>query len=178
MVLVKNIKTVTEDDVLSYKLFFLQNTNLNHNVVKDVLEDYYKQDLSLCFEENQKPYIKNSKNKFFNYSHSYNLLLIALNNTEIGVDTEKIRKINLNLMNKAFLKNEIEYVISHPKEKQDEAFLRIWTKKESYIKFLGKNIFFINKFDVFTIKNFKIKTDIVTLNFNGNLEKYIYSVCY
>lgn len=90
---------------------------------------------------NNKPYILNQPNIFFNLSHTKNALLCSISNiSEIGVDIEKIQKIDYKLLN----------YIAHPDEKQsfqivssshhDLLFYHIWTRKEAYCKRTGIGI--------------------------------------
>lgn len=101
---------------------------------------------TLDFEKtsNGKPFLKNYPDFHFNISHSNNLIAIAIDNSQIGIDIEKIREVNLKLANRHFCENEINFINSN-----NERFFEIWTKKEAYLKFCGKGITLpLNSFDV------------------------------
>ena len=55
---------------------------------------------SFTYGANQKPYIAENNNIFFNISHTNGCVICAISNNEIGVDIEKIRPINLNISKK------------------------------------------------------------------------------
>ncbi|MBO5844950.1 MAG: 4'-phosphopantetheinyl transferase superfamily protein, partial [Bacteroidales bacterium] len=74
---------------------------------------------------------------------------IALHDKEIGIDIENTRKCNLNLAKRYFHQEEYIYLSSLPKEEQDEAFTKIWTLKEAFVKCTGEGIAGgFNKFSV------------------------------
>ena len=76
-------------------------------------------------------------------------IAIALHDKEIGIDIEYTRKCNLNLAKRYFHQEEYIYLSSLPKEEQDEAFTKIWTQKEAFVKCTGEGIAGgFNKFSV------------------------------
>ena len=87
----------------------------------------------LQYGKNGKPYLKNDE-LFFNLSHSGNLSVCAISDTEIGVDCEKVSPAKPHVLQAVF--NELE----QEKAKSDKAFTEIWTKKESVVKYYGGTI--------------------------------------
>ena len=75
-----------------------------------------------------------NQNKFFNISHSKNLVVLALASTPIGVDIEHIREY----------KKELESFVSSDEElqtiKEPIDFFKIWTSKEALTKCVGTGI--------------------------------------
>ena len=70
----------------------------------------------------------------FNVSHSFGLVMLAINNKDIGIDVELIREVDPSLK---------DYVTSEEEKKHlhdDESFFKIWTSKESLLKCLGSGI--------------------------------------
>jgi 4'-phosphopantetheinyl transferase len=63
----------------------------------------------------------------------------AVYDSAIGVDIEKIRPVNVNVINKVCNKQELEYIYSG-KEKMSERFFEIWTFKEACFKRIGTGI--------------------------------------
>ena len=88
--------------------------------------------------KNGKPYIIN-KNIYYNISHSNDFIICAISNKEIGIDIEKIKTVNLNIINKFATDKEKKYILSN-KDKALERLYQIYTLKESYIKCLGDNM--------------------------------------
>lgn len=117
-----------------------KNTNLTNNELK--------------FSQNEfgKPYLVN-QHMHFNISHSKNIVAVAISDTPIGIDIEniKIRTFELDIAKKYFCPNEYDAIIN-----KQHSFTSIWTKKESYIKFMGEGLKIpLNSFDVFAkSKNF------------------------
>lgn len=109
---------------------------------------------------NGKPYV-NNLNIYFNISHSNGLVVCAVDHNPIGIDIEKIKPINLSIMNYFFKKNEKNYVLNGPtldftKNNEYNVFCRffeIWTAKEACLKFSGLRI---SDFKNIYIKNIKL----------------------
>ncbi len=106
-------------------------------LIKILKEEY---DLKVKMEdfaknENGKPYLKNS-NLFFNLSHSNKYMIIAFSNSALGVDIEEVREIDFKSLSKRFFCPEENEFILNSEDKQN-AFFRMWTLKESYIKWKG-----------------------------------------
>ena len=91
-----------------------------------------------------KPELLNCKDIHFNVSHSNSIWVIAIcNSGSIGVDVEFIRKRKYmsRIMNNYFHDEENEHYKSlETYEKQEDYFYELWTKKESYAKYLGKGL--------------------------------------
>jgi 4'-phosphopantetheinyl transferase len=76
----------------------------------------------------------------FNISHSGDLVLIAISNSEIGVDIEKINPefSYKDILNSNFSREEIDFIQNskHP----IESFYLLWTRKESLVKATSKGL--------------------------------------
>ena len=106
--------------------------------------------------ENQKPYVDN-KNVFFSLSHTYGMVVCAVSDKEIGIDIEKITPYDMSkikrIAGRFFTNGERETLA---KDNFDSiTFLKIWTRKESYIKLRGKNLIYLSEIDT---ENLKIDT--------------------
>ena len=135
-----------------------------------ICNKYHLHNNELRFTKNKygKPYLLNNQDIFFNISHTNNAFVVALSKEEIGVDIEKIRNINLKMAKRLFTELEQKYILSS--EHKTKAFFELWTKKEAFIKYTGRNIFQLPTFSVF---NKDIQNLINTIIFH----KYIISVC-
>ena len=122
-------------------------------------------EIEIAKDQNGKPFIENLKGVFFNVSNSNELQAVAISDSPVGVDIEKVRKANLSVA-KRFCKEEYEYII---REDSQNRLFEVWTKKEAYLKYTGKGIKGgLDSFNVFGT-NPKIKT----IAFDG----YILSYC-
>lgn len=107
----------------------------------------------IIFSQNSfgKLYLENKKLKF-NLSHTKEVLLIGLSfDTELGVDIEKIREINVyqDIVRRFFSDNEIKAFFLQTEDKYQESFFTIWTRKEAFIKAVGRGLnIALNSFDV------------------------------
>lgn len=89
-----------------------------------------------------KPYLEpvreNIKKLYYNISHSGEWVYLILSDDEVGIDVEKITDKATGIARRFFTENENRY-IAHS-EHPDEAFTRLWTIKEAYIKYLGTGL--------------------------------------
>ena len=88
-----------------------------------------------------KPYIKERKDIFFNVSHSGEYVLCAFSDTPVGVDIEKKGKLRLAVAHRFFHAEEIRQLEDiWEEEKQVELFYRLWSVKESFLKYTGEGL--------------------------------------
>jgi 4'-phosphopantetheinyl transferase len=95
-------------------------------------------DKDLKLNEYGKPY---SDGKFFNISHSGNIVIIAVSDFEVGCDVELKRELEYERLGKiVFHENELKK-LSETEDKRS-LFFRLWTSKEAFIKCLGEGFHF------------------------------------
>lgn len=88
-----------------------------------------------------KPYIKNGKNNiFFNISHSEDIVVCAVGRSEVGIDVEFIKKLDLSIVNLVYSDKEKEELKLNEKLYDLTSFYQIWTLKESFLKFTGHGL--------------------------------------
>lgn len=84
--------------------------------------------------------LSNNANLCFNISHSNELVMVAFSaHGEIGIDVEKVRDLNnMSAMAKRVMnKDEFTKYSALDNTKEPEAFFRLWTAKESILKYWG-----------------------------------------
>lgn len=88
-----------------------------------------------------KPRITGRPDFHYNLSHSGDWVVLACSDSEVGVDVEKIRMDpgKENIARRCFTPDEQAYVFEDP-ELTAQRFFRIWTGKESYLKYLGTGL--------------------------------------
>lgn len=96
--------------------------------------------INFTLNEYGKPSIEGYDNLFFNISHSEDWVICAISNEEVGVDIEKIEKAPIEVAEHYFDSREYKIIKSKEQEEIDEFFYKIWTLKESYIKWIGKGL--------------------------------------
>lgn len=75
----------------------------------------------------------------FNISHTRSAIAVALSNREVGVDIERVGKADLRISRRYFTAAESDWVEAGG-AKADERFYTVWTRKEAYIKWLGRGL--------------------------------------
>lgn len=127
-------------------------------------------EIVLEYNDYGKPFLRNYNNFYFNVSHTENAIVIAISDKCIGIDIEKIRTINLSIAKRFYADFEKKYLFQS-QENIYERFFEIWTKKEAYIKYIGKGLSIpLDSFDIF---NTTISKQICFLKKSD----YIISIC-
>lgn len=93
----------------------------------------------LIFNENDKPLISDCNDFFFNLSHSGSIAACAVSDRTVGVDVEQEQHFDENFAKSIYLPDEIEYINSHYDD-PDRYFTKLWTIKESVMKFIGSGL--------------------------------------
>ena len=145
--------------------------------------------LHYTYGESGKPYLTEYPDVYFGLSHSGNVVVCAIAGQEVGVDIQKHVKAKENLAQRFFTKEE-NALLEKIKAKQgaeskeyEEGFFRLWSIKESYIKYTGKGMKQgLNTFDIhFDEGIIRDKEDLETACFCevqlSDLEEYSCSVC-
>jgi len=84
-----------------------------------------------------KPYLMNKK-RFFNLSHSHEMIVLATDDEPIGIDIEYIAPLNdLKDLIGQFTEKEQEAYFAQPEISRLNFFYDLWTYKESYLKAIG-----------------------------------------
>jgi 4'-phosphopantetheinyl transferase len=77
----------------------------------------------------------------FNISHTNGMVACALARDEVGVDIERLqRRIDISLAQHFFAPEEVRLLNSVPPDQQVEAFIRLWSLKEAFIKATGEGL--------------------------------------
>ena len=98
-------------------------------------------DERVAYGENGKPYLVDFPDVHFNLSHSGERVMCVISPFEVGCDVEIIKGDRGRLAER-FFKPEESAWIKHFEtlEKQSEAFYRLWTLKECYMKVTGRGM--------------------------------------
>ena len=103
-------------------------------------------DENIVLGENGKPAFRDSNIKF-SISHSGDKVMCAMSEKNIGCDVEKKEKIKEKIADRFFADKENEYI--HLSDDKDDAFFRIWTLKESFMKCTGLGMKLpLNEFEI------------------------------
>lgn len=130
--------------------------------------------------EQGKPYFANVPELKFNLSHSGERVMCIAAGEDCGCDVEEIKDYKPEISERFFSKEENKYLRALPDDTaRKDAFYRLWTLKESYIKANGAGLRM--PLDSFTVNPYELRlqTDGGEWKFfEYNIEKeYKYSCC-
>ena len=91
---------------------------------------------SFLYNEYGAPYLENGP--YFSISHCKQGIAVAVSETPIGIDIEAIRPFNEGLMRKTMNSEEQTHILSSLNPEIE--FIRLWTRKEAYVKMQGTGI--------------------------------------
>jgi len=143
---------IKERDKMKSKLYLfivekdVKNKDLQKALIKKMIMQSginieVNNDIYFFSGEYGKPYLKNQNNIFFNLSHSKKILVCGVFKKEIGVDVEYINHPNLGIAKRFFNEEEVKYIFQCKNIlKREKRFYEVWTKKEAYVKYLGKGL--------------------------------------
>ncbi|MBO5622329.1 MAG: 4'-phosphopantetheinyl transferase superfamily protein [Butyrivibrio sp.] len=112
-------------------------------LLKRALEEIGINDFTLEYRQREKPYIAGHSDVFFNLSHSGEMACLALSGSEVGVDIEKETHFKDNHLNYVFSEKDLSLakdLMDMWKLSEDQIFTRLWTVKESIMKYSGAGI--------------------------------------
>lgn len=97
-------------------------------------------EVRLGYSMDGKPYMEEEQNFCFSLSHAGEYVLLAYDMHPVGVDVEQIIKKDnaLKLAKRFFTEEEHQALCAlNDGDERNRQFTRIWTQKESYLKYLG-----------------------------------------
>ena len=119
----------------------------NKELLNKVLE-IYNINSEIIYNEYGKPYLKNNE-IYFNLSNSHDYSVCVVSNSEVGIDIEKIT-FKSTIIDKICTEDEKKLI------KNSDDFTKIWTKKESFVKYLGIGLSYgLKNVDTLILKNIK-----------------------
>ncbi|PGK39672.1 4'-phosphopantetheinyl transferase [Bacillus anthracis] len=87
-----------------------------------------------------KPYAIDFEDFNYNISHSGSWVVLAVDDSPIGVDIEKIQPIDLDVAKLFFSKKEYTNLMNTHISLRTSYFYQLWSMKESYVKQVGKGL--------------------------------------
>lgn len=146
--------------IYTYKNDEHDNSTFAHQKLKEILKKEYGYILTeLTYNKYNKPYLIDNK-YYFNISHSKNIVTIAIDTKEIGIDIEFYNRYNPKYLNQIFSKEEISLISSSSFPQKE--YSKLWCMKESLLKCLGLGI----KKDMRNILNNKDEYDFTCYDYD------------
>ena len=100
-------------------------------------QDYNYEFNKFIYNKFNKPYLP-TDNIYFNISHCKDIVVIAINDKEIGVDIEFYDRYNTKYLDQIFSTKEIEQIKKSTNPNKEYSIL--WCMKESLLKCIGTGI--------------------------------------
>lgn len=87
---------------------------------------------------------------WFSLSHSGSLCLCAVADTPVGADVQELRAAKLSIARR-FCLDERAYLESLPPDRQNEALIALWARKEAWVKAVSRErMVALDEYDVIT----------------------------
>lgn len=97
-------------------------------------------DVRIHTSEKGKPYLDEHHGIHFNVSHSGDIVACAVSRSDVGIDVEHHRKVNLRVAERFFSASEYQDLMALAEPERQEFFFILWTIKESYLKAIGSGL--------------------------------------
>lgn len=100
----------------------------------------HKTPFSFSCEEGGKPFLTEFPDIHFNLSHSGDKVCCAIGNKPVGIDIQKHTAVKERLAGRFFTEKDNKMLAACGAEQKEKLFFKMWSIKESYIKFTGKGM--------------------------------------
>lgn len=167
---------------MALKTFILENSSTKkqrHSDIQKAVREYLKNPKAKVeYDEKGRPSIENHEKKVnIAITKCGKVMLVVLFEKAIGIDGEYLPRITapenkvdyMMIAERFFADEEIEYLRDSARDAEAENFVRVWVRKEAYVKAAGKTIAefpnfsvvdgsrFVKKIHGISIKTFAIK---------------------
>ncbi|WP_372339126.1 4'-phosphopantetheinyl transferase superfamily protein [Cohnella sp. WQ 127256] len=148
--MIKRLSPYVSKSRLDKAIRFKQANDFNRSIVSELLVNYILltkhnmsgQRLDWGTHKSGKPYLLAQPGLYFNLSHTADYVACVFDHAEIGIDIEYIRDFQYSsIAIRNFTLNENSYISKQSTPKKLNAFYKIWTQKESYLKAIGSGLF-------------------------------------
>ncbi|WKN29074.1 4'-phosphopantetheinyl transferase superfamily protein [Apilactobacillus kunkeei] len=91
------------------------------------------------YGDHGKPFLKSNQFQY-NISNSYDLVILAISDQEVGIDIEKLRPFTYKRITRAFTDKELDYLSNLDESVEGDETLKLWTIKEAALKLVGTGL--------------------------------------
>ena len=96
--------------------------------------------LAISIADGGKPYLVSEPGIHFSLSHSGDWAVCALSDHPVGVDIERCEPGRRDIASRFFHREEVRYLNTVLPSARDDAFYKLWTLKESFVKSTGRGL--------------------------------------
>lgn len=119
---------------------------LSRIVLRDVLARYHgapAADVPLAREAGGRPFVQGAERLFFSLSHTGGVALIAVADSAIGVDVERVRRVPraAAIARRVLHPDTVALLETLPRPEFAAGFLDAWTQREAHVKAVGGGLF-------------------------------------
>ena len=101
-------------------------------------EGIFKEMPEFCYNEHDKPFLRNYPGWYFNFSHSKTSVCCVLSKKDVSIDIEEVGEYKENLA--IYICNNKELNDLHKSNNKKDDFYKLWTRKEAVFKLIGTGI--------------------------------------
>lgn len=175
---------------MAVKTFILENypeKEKRHIAIETVIRDFLDNEkVKVLYTDKGKPYLEGLPNeRYISITTTGKVMLCVFSDKPVGIDGEHLGRFGpdnktdyTSLAERFFTEEEAEYV--RDGEGETMRFVRIWTRKEAYVKYTGKGLVDFPNFSVTDGERFYAKINGVpikkfSINFPGSSE-YMFAI--
>ncbi len=178
---------------MALKTFVLENSTTKRKRQSDVqnaVREYLgAPKAKVVYDEKGRPSVENTEKKvYISITCAGSVMLVVLFDKAIGIDGEYLPKLTspeskidfTMLAERFFSDEEAEFLRDSSREAEAETFVRIWVRKEAYVKAAGKTIAEFPNFSVVDGNRFIPKINGITVKFFSikfpECEDYLFAI--
>lgn len=109
-------------------------------LLRATLREEHISEYTLARHPNGKPYLAENERLCFNLSHSGQMVMCALSDSEVGCDVEQKGPFDPALAAHVMTQQDLQRIYQEEAGNRADIFFRLWTLKESYMKATGMGI--------------------------------------
>ncbi len=138
---------------MALKTFILENSSTKKqrqsDIQKKVREYLNEPKIKVVYDEKGRPSVENSEKKVhISITRAGNVMLLVIYEKAIGIDGEYLPRIlgpenkidYMQLAERFYSDDEVEFLRESSRETETENFVKIWVRKEAYVKAAGKTV--------------------------------------
>lgn len=147
-------------------------------LLRYALAEWGISEYTVAHDENGKPFLVDRPDVCFNLSHSGNAVLCAVSSSAVGCDIQKQLDYHPRVVERCFTPTEQDLLRSLDGELQSTLFTKLWVRKESVAKAIGKGLAVgLNKLDCSSGQNVNVDGVKYTLSECTPFQGYTAAVC-
>ena len=115
-----------------------ENCVVSYLLLKKALKQFGIESFEILVGENGKPFLKDTNDVFFNISHTASGVAVVADESLVGIDIQDVLDVREKVIERCFSESEKEIVFSS--DCPEKEFTRLWTLKESAVKYNGETV--------------------------------------